>query len=426
MRILTLLSLPIFLSTCIDRVLFEPAEGFAHHEPDARYEALFPDYVELCASSQFRPLDRSEGGIPGHAVMYLKGACVDGDAPYPQLRRCQRNATDLSDPEHGAGISVNRWFRNVNWVGIRSHAQFFGDPGAGEVVTQERLDAAVRAVVESGSFDGIELWPYPTQTETSTIADFVSNHSAGTDFAIRYARSSLCGRLPVEPAMMDEIIHFLNDLNRKFATGAVDYVWSGFSDNCVHTLRNSLAAASIDEPISVRTAKLLQVFNLAVPANEAIQLAALGTTGPIGSFPAIFHSDPMRNALLEFGWLPTRHGALLVSLPVFAKNEVFDPNARIAIFQGPVTKRTTLRLLEMLEDPRFTDLDANLAHFESVYEQVLAAPDRDATDLSALRGDRFRRVRRRYYSVIESALREVEKLRAGLASAPTAAAPAPR
>lgn len=425
MRILTLLALPIFLSTCMDRLLFEPAEGFAHHEPDARYEALFPYYVELCASSQFRPLDRSEGGIPGHAVMYLKGACVDGDAPYPQLRHCQRNATDLADPEHGAGISVNRWFRNVNWMGVRSHAQFFGDPGAGGVVTQERLDAAVRAVVDAGSFDGIELWPYPSQTESSTILDFATRHSAGTDFAIRYARSSLCGRVPVEPAQMDEIIHFLNDLNRKFATGVVDYVWSGFSDNCVHTLRNSLAAASIDEPISVRTAKLLQVFNLAVPANEAIQLAALGTTGPLDSLPSIFRSDPMRNALLEFGWLPTRHGALLVSLPVFAENEIFDPQARIAVFQGPMTKRTTLRLLAMLDDPRFTDLDPNLAHFEQVYRDILASPDRSTEALSAVRGDRFRRVRRRYYSVIETALKEVEKMRAGLAAAPVAAQPGP-
>ena len=91
------------------------------------------------------------------------------------------------------------------------------------------------------------------------------------------------------------------------------------------------------EPISVRLTRLLQVFNLAVPANEAIGLAALGTLGPVDSYPRIFRDDPMRNALLEFGWLPTRHGALLISLPVLAENELFDPQPRLLVFQGPVT-----------------------------------------------------------------------------------------
>src|SRR5262245_856526 len=44
-----LLLLALAALGCSDRVFFSPAEGFAQHEPDARYEALFPYYVELCA-----------------------------------------------------------------------------------------------------------------------------------------------------------------------------------------------------------------------------------------------------------------------------------------------------------------------------------------------------------------------------------------
>ena len=160
----------------------------------------------------------------------------------------------------------------MNWLAFDGRGLFFdGQIESGEAVSREAIDAGV--------YRGVELWPYPTETPSSTLLDFVMNHSAGTDFALRYARSALCGRVPVEPEMLDEIVHFLNDLNREFATGTEDYRWSGYADNCVHTLRNALAAASVWEPISVRVAKLLQIFHLAVPANEAINLAALGTAG---------------------------------------------------------------------------------------------------------------------------------------------------
>ncbi|HEY1861559.1 MAG TPA: hypothetical protein VGG61_14460, partial [Gemmataceae bacterium] len=89
-----------------DRIIVE-------RRPDPVYDRLFPYYVELCATSQFRSKLKGEGGVAGHAVMYIKGACKDEQAPYPQLRRCRVAATELDDPEHGAGVSVGRWFRNV-------------------------------------------------------------------------------------------------------------------------------------------------------------------------------------------------------------------------------------------------------------------------------------------------------------------------
>ncbi|MDX2168194.1 MAG: hypothetical protein SF182_14055 [Deltaproteobacteria bacterium] len=408
-----LLGLLALLWVIKDRLLFAPVEGFTLHEPGPRYEALFPYYVELCAVSQFRSEKMGAGGSPGHAVMYLKGACRDRDAPYPKLRRCRGTVVDPNDPEHGAGISVNRWFRSANWVAFDGRGQFFGVEPSGAPVTYERIEAAAQAAIDAGVFRGIALWPNPSGMETADQLPFVIRHSAGTDFALRYARSGLCGRVPVEPEMMDEIIHFLNDLNRKYTTGVIDYVWNGYSDNCVHTLRNALAAASMDEPISVRTSKLRQLFHLAIPANEAIELAALGTKGPLASFPDIFASNPMRNALLEFGWLPTRHGSVLVSLPVYPNNQLFDPQPRLLVFQGPVTLRTTQMLLKMLDEPRFTELEPNLAHFAQLYAEILATREQQDA-LQAVRGDRYRRVRRRYFDVIAAAAQDVQRMQAEL------------
>jgi hypothetical protein len=412
-----LVGLGFLFQLVADRLLFAPSAGFAHHEPDARYEALFPYYVELCAFSQFRSAKLGSGGSPGHAVLYLKGACRDTDAPVPKLRRCRGAATDPRAPEHGAGISVNRWFRNVNWVAFDGRTQFYGeDLAPDEVVTHAHLERAARDAIAAGVYRGIELWPYPGQQDDGDLLDFVTRQSAGTDFVLRYARSALCGRVPVTADMLDEMIHFLNDLNRELASGAVEYHWNGYHDNCVHTLRNALAAASIGEPIAVWASRLRQLFHLAIPANEAIHLAATATKGSIDSYADIFADDPARNALLEFGWLPTRHGGLLVSLPVHPLNEIFDPQPRLMIFQGPVTKRTTERLLAMLDDPRFTELEPNLAHFAQLYRDLLAR--REETDLlAAVRGDRYRRLRRRYFSVIADELRDVERMQASLGAA---------
>ena len=397
-----------------DRLLFTPSEGFAYHEPGPRYEQLFPYYVELCAFSQFRSDKLGSGGSPGHAVMYLKGACRDTDAPFPTLRRCRHRATSADDPEHGAGISVNRWFRNVNWVAFDGRSQFYGqDLSDDHVVTHADLERAARTAIDAGVFRGIKLWPYPGQQGDGDLLDFATRQSAGTDFVLRYARSALCGRVPVTGEMLDEMIHFLNDLNRKFATGVADYRWNGYHDNCVHTLRNALAAASIGDPISVWASKLRQIFHLAIPANEAIDLAATATDGPIDDYRAIFADNATRNAMLEFGWLPTRHGGVLVSLPVHPRNEIFDPQPRLMIFQGPVTKRKTLRLLAMLDDPRFTELEPNLAHFAERYRDILARQD-DTDLVASVRGDRYRRVRRRYFSVIDAELQEVQRMQSEL------------
>jgi len=83
----------------------------------------------------------------------------------------------------------------------------------------------------------------------------------------------------VTAQMVDEIIAFLNDKNREYAEGEADYNWSVWADNCAHTLRNALAAANIWSPLSVQAIKFRQIFNLAVPANEFVNLAVLGTSG---------------------------------------------------------------------------------------------------------------------------------------------------
>jgi hypothetical protein len=270
------------------RFQLKPDDIIVERRPDAEYEKLFPYYVKLCAASQFRSKVTGEGGGPaGHAILYIKGACRDDDAPFPQLRRCRRIATRLNDPEHGAGVSVNQLFRNVNWVATPGYELVFqGNLAPGEQLTLARFEAVEQQAIAKGIYKGVIFYPFPGATSDTDLRAFLERAGIGTDLALQFARSVFCARLPVTEAMLDPIIKFLNDKNREYAEGEADYNWSAWADNCSHTMRNALAAVNIWSPLSVRTTKIRQIFNLAIPANEFVNLAEL-MTGAISRIIAI-------------------------------------------------------------------------------------------------------------------------------------------
>ena len=395
----------------ISRFMLKPDRIIVERRPDTAYEALFPYYVELCATSQFRSKLTGPGGIAGHAVMYIKGACKDEQASFPQLRRCRRVATDLNDPEHGAGVSVGRWFRNVNWVAVPGYKLFYeGNLEMGERLTQAHFDATVRDAIDRDVYKGVEFHEYPAARNGTGLENFVANHGIGTDFALQFARAAFCARLPVTEGMLDEVIAFLNDKNREYAKGDADYNWSVWADNCVHTLRNALAAANVWSPLSVRAVKVLQLFNLAVPANEFVNLAQLGAEGNIADVRQIQEDGPKRDAFHEFGWLPTRHGALLKTLPVHEPNDIYDTTFRLFTLQSPFRMAKTAHAIELLSDDRFVDLGANLRYFREKYDAILASHDDSRDALASVRGTPYRRVERLHHDYIMKQRAEVESM----------------
>jgi hypothetical protein len=403
----------------IARLLLKPGHIIIERRPDTAYEELFPYYVELCAGSQFRSKLTGEGGIAGHAVMYLKGACKDDDAPYPQLRRCRVAATKLDDPEHGAGISVSRWFKNVNWVAVPGYELFFeGNLKSGERLTRAQFDAVEQNVIARGVYKGVAFHRYPGARSDTDLRDFLKRDGIGTDLALRFARSVFCARLPVTEGMLEQVIAFLNDKNREYAEGEADYNWSVWADNCMHTLRNALAAANIWSPLSVRAIKFRQLFNLAIPANEFVNLAELMTEGDLDDYRAILHDGPRRDAFHEFHWLPTRQGALLKTLPVHQPNDLYDTTFRLFTLQNPFLIGKTQRAIDLLSDERFVNLDANLHYFENKYDAILARHDERRDTMASVRGTPFRRVERLYYDYIRAQRDDVQSMLDRIAAIP--------
>jgi hypothetical protein len=210
--------------------------------------------------------------------------------------------------------------------------------------------------------------------------------------------------------MVDEIIAFLNDKNREYAEGDADYNWSVWADNCAHTLRNALAAANIWSPLSVRAVKFRQLFNLAVPANEFVNLAELGTEGNIDDYREIQRDGSERDAFHEFHWLPKRHGALLKTLPVHEPNDLYDTTFRLFTLQSPLRMGKTQHAIDLLSDTRFVELDANLRYFREKYDAILAGHNEHRDMLASVRGSPYRRVERLYYAYIEAQRAEAEAM----------------
>ena len=370
--------------------------------PDSIYEALSDNYVELCAVSQYRPVEGDLGGIPGHAVMYLKGACRDESAPYPRLRPCHYATFDRKDPEHGAGISVNRWFKNVNWVATPGKSLFFnGDVAEYELLDQDRFDAAVQRALDLGMYRGVEVHQKPDAEAPQSIPDFVAHESIGTDFALRFGRTVFCTRLPMPDEMMTEVMDYLNGLNDEYWNGNADYQWSGYSDNCVHTLHNALAAAGVWKPKSIRGTKLRQFFNLAIPANTVIDLAFLSNRYPIEDFGKVRSDELHWQGLTTKGWIPATPGVLLKVLPVLQVNALYDTKFRLFVLGGFFSSEVIKRAQVLLTDGRYLQLDANLRYFYRRYERILAERDTEGSWIDSLRGEDYRRDREIYYEYIE-------------------------
>jgi hypothetical protein len=159
--------------------------------------------------------------------------------------------------------------------------------------------------------------------------------------------------------------------------------------------------------LSVRAVKFRQMFNLAVPANEFVNLAVLGNTGDITDYRQIQDDGPRRDALHEFNWLPTRQGALVKALPVHAPNELYDTTFRLFSLQSPFRMGKSEQAIELLSDPRFVNLDSNLRYFREKYDSVLAAHDERRDRLASVRGTPYRRVERLYYDYMKAQRAEV-------------------
>lgn len=292
------------------------------------YRKLYPLSVKFCPMTKVHRKGEGAGGAFAHAVLYFDNACVETSHGYPQIRRCRPGETQ------GTGVSVNKVFKNVNWVAVPTRETFFyGDlpnnemldmaaKGGTEVVntditdvsaksdseerkevTSQRLDL-ISKIAALGIYQGIELKDNVAAKRKANEDEtrFKINQSLDTDFAINWGRDVYCVNVPLNENLLDKGIEFVNLANIVHADkqrlkdyklqylnyrdlkginiykkdaqpteNASEYNWNGISENCAHLAYNLFAAMGLVSPRRVGI-KIPNPFTMAVPADRWVSL----------------------------------------------------------------------------------------------------------------------------------------------------------
>ncbi len=395
------------------------------------YNSLFPYSVEVCAVTQFHQIGAKPGGWGGHATLFINGAVIDTGAGYPRLRLVA-DGMDLSEPDSGVGISVNKIFDNVTWVAIPGREEFFrGGLATEQILNRDFYEAAIQKATTAGWFRGIAIKDtVMRQRPTATSAEeFVVRHSVGTDFALNFARTAYSARLPMSRDAIGKVIGYLNSANESAQESG--YIWNMYTNNCSHVAHNALAAAGVWDPkvargpgainvardvLSVaRALALSQMSDFSFPANSFVRLYEAGNERPIDDALAAFRNHDVRRTM-DDGWISTGPGALIASYPIHdpRQNELFAPGRDPFLFSVPMLwdKAATFERLTRHAPSIVTNLAANLAHFRERYAATLARRrsfDEDVGMLSAIESEQeFRIFYQRFYEYIADELKRTD------------------
>ncbi|MBI4347875.1 MAG: hypothetical protein HY553_13545 [Elusimicrobia bacterium] len=356
-------------------------------EAHALYNSVFPHYAELCAVTRYDKKGAEPGGAGGHAIMFMNGAEIDASAGYPRLRLVPEG-TDLSGADSGVGISVNKIFANVNWVAIPGRSLFFhGGLSPADTLDQASYDAVVMRAAAQSWFDGIRAHDEILRDKPAAmpLKEFMVRRAIGTDFALTFARTAHCSRLPLSREQLGKVLAHLNTYNENAQKNG--YQWNGLTNNCSHVPHNALATLGIwdakqilgNGPLSKARAVIGSGLRLAVgktahmsfPANSFVRLYEAGNTRPIDDPQSAFADRDVARTMKD-GWTSTGPGALIVHYPIHSKNALFDPGGEPLLASIPAFWEKKDVYQRLVKDPpaELTDLGANLESWNRRYQAI--------------------------------------------------------
>ena len=397
------------------------------------YNAIFPYYAEVCVVTQYHKKGSTPGGWGGHASLFLHGAEIDPSRGYPRLQLAADDGS-LSGPDTGTGISVNQILSNVNWVAIPGRDQFFrGGLTPEQTLDDASYEAAVETATMSGWFAGVKIKDSVMRRRPAAMptTEFIVRNSIGTDFALNFARTAYCARLPLSREATAQVIAYLNGANERAQEGG--YTWNAYTDNCSHITHNALAAAGVwdakqtrrpgvanvvKDILSVAKAVALRrMSDFSFPANNFVRAFEAGNERPIDGAAAAFKDHDLIRTLND-GWMSTGPGALIVTYPMHeaTRNRVFAAGRDPFLFSVPRVwdKEDKFKILTRNASPSLTDLGPNLSHFRDRFAEILARRRDVSEELTAIDVENneqaFRLFYERFYQFIERQLLRTNSL----------------
>ncbi|GAN54059.1 hypothetical protein [Tanticharoenia sakaeratensis] len=362
--LLPALTLAICLSACAPPDFRVPGAI----SPSATYDALFPDYIELCAVSQIakKPGFGADiaGGPGGHAVLFLQGACLDRSSGYPVLRHCSGR---------GTGVSMNAHFTNANWVGVSDRDFFFdGILSHDGALTRTDYLATKAEARRRGLYSAIGFHDWAVADRPAGVPrdDWKYEVSIGTDYAVAFGRARYCARLPVTSAQMTRTIDFLNARNAVYRSGQRVFDSNVLQDNCSHLNHNAIAATGFWKPWPINQFIVSAALSFPVPKNELVNLLDREQSHDPGDLDGLYHDRLTRETLLADGWLPQEPGVLVDSAPVHTPNDVYRTKLSLIFYDDPVFGHYPRAFTRDLNDARNHDLATNLRWYQATYAAI--------------------------------------------------------
>lgn len=421
--LIVLLSLSSLLNVAqAQTTLLSPEKAAAvRAQSRAQYDKVYPYYIEVTSMNQVQRNGAPLGGSAGHSFAYIKGLCRDVSAPFPRVKLCEKRKerfteeeeamgigyNDITNPNSGIGVSVNKEFQNVNWVAIPTKDLFFyGKIQPGQRLTKDYMENLATYVMGLGTHKGIVLHPeYNTGKTSDEILRNVILDSMDTDFAPTFGRYVDTVKIPIKESMLPYIVNYLNGLNDYYARDGHTYNWSGLYNNCSHFTNNLLASIGYAEPLKVGMSKLayLHIFrlyeNLAVPANRMMSFATTAQEGNINDIKKVYDRPISKKILVENGWLAVQPGILVDLIdPVPQEiNDVYkiNPPTDILMLNTPTGELKVYLDMEpslkqqaanIMNDPRYIDIQTNRQEIERIYSSFRFPTQRCSADLAKFRG----------------------------------------
>jgi hypothetical protein len=390
---------------------------FAETPLDRYYERTYPFYTEVCSYTQFKSKAGDVGGSAGHATMYIKGLCRDRKSPYPRLKACDAGQTP--NGASGVDVSVNKMFKNVNWVAVEGRDMMFraGLP-EGEALTKANYQAVIQRLRVDQVVRGVEVSMdtmkgfAALQDPTMTLQEYIIRKSIGTDYGVTLARKAYCGKVVLTEGQSLKMMDYLNGLNDRYFRGPEKYNWSGVSDNCTHTINNAFWAAGFRRERKTSRPFLIQIFNLAIPSNEFVRAAQLANQKPISDALTVFRDQRLKKMFNEEGFLPGLEEGIVQVRPMLAEgNEIFDFSPTMTTMSIPILRPINSRIKTYTTRPEYTDEIANLQRryelFKEAFENLVVGDAYAPGVITPEEADEFFDFQTRYNAYIREATRRL-------------------
>mgnify|MGYP006193821769 CR=1 FL=1 len=340
----------------------------------AAYEDHFPVYFEYCTGTQWKLQSGEEGGSPGHGFTYIHGLCKDYRSDYPQVIPCSEVSPELKEeyPHEGVGISLDKNFANVMWVAVPGRDLMLYGNKERKAITNSDIEDHIKTITDLKIFNEVISKSdklKPLTRGTPEYLNSIALDTLGTDHAVNWARELHCVKIPATNESLKNVSEFLNQSNNQYKNEK-EYVWSKFTNNCVHLAINSSHAMGISKSIKLDQKGLRMLTNMALPANGFLMYADLAVLGKMPS------NKLLSKVLPRKGFYQTQVGSIMESHEVYPTGDYFNTEDL-----GVLTAPRFLKPWKLLATPekyerkymtpRNSDLRANAEMWADRYELLL-------------------------------------------------------